>query len=280
MTRFAARNARRAALNPLIFNPLGRWHTSIMRRLCWVANFLLETLNLVALIGALADNFLHPFPRGLLSLGRFNNAATTREEITVKGFSAVATAMLVIGIGALSYVHPVSGQTDSGWITLFDGKNLDNWTPIGNANWRLEDGLIVADKGQGYLVSKDSYTDFEVRAEFWVSDDANSGVFLRCSDPANVTAKNAYEVNIFDQRPDPSYGTGAIVDVAKPTVVLKAGGKWNTYDIIAKGPKFTVTLNGERTVDGAEDSKHASGHIALQGFAGVVKFRKVEIKPL
>jgi hypothetical protein len=213
-------------------------------------------------------------------LGALQQRGKTGEEITVKGLSAAATAMLVIGFGAFSYIHPVSGQTNSGWITLFDGKNLDNWNPIGTANWRLEDGLVVADKGQGYLVSKDSYTDFEVKAEFWVSDDANSGVFLRCTDPTTVTAKNAYEVNIFDQRPDPSYGTGAIVDVAKPAVVLKAGGKWNTYDIIAKGPKFTVTLNGERTVDGAEDSKHVSGHIALQGFAGVVKFRKVEIRPL
>jgi hypothetical protein len=41
-----------------------------------------------------------------------------------------------------------------------------------------------------------------------------------------------------------------------------------------------VTLNGVRTVDGAEDSKHASGRVALQGFAGTIKFRKVEIKPL
>jgi hypothetical protein len=87
-------------------------------------------------------------------------------------------------------------------------------------------------------------------------------------------------VNIFDQRPDPSYGTGAIVDVAKAATVLKTGGKWNTYEIVAKGPKFTVTLNGVRTVDGAEDTKHASGHIALQGFAGTIKFRKVDIKPL
>jgi hypothetical protein len=70
----------------------------------------------------------------------------------MKGLSAVATAMLVIGFAALSCVHPVLGQTTSGWITLFDGKNLDNWNPIGNANWRLEDGLIVGDKGQGYRI--------------------------------------------------------------------------------------------------------------------------------
>jgi hypothetical protein len=41
-----------------------------------------------------------------------------------------------------------------------------------------------------------------------------------------------------------------------------------------------VTLNDTRTVDGGEDKRHANGRIALQYGAGVVKFRKVQIKPL
>ena len=59
---------------------------------------------------------------------------------------------------------------------------------------------------------------------------------------------------------------------------LKAANQWNTYDITAKGPMFTVVLNGTRTVDGAADSKHPSGYIGLQYGGGVVKFRKVEIR--
>ena len=61
---------------------------------------------------------------------------------------------------------------------------------------------------------------------------------------------------------------------------MKAGGQWNTYDITAKGPQFTVVLNGVKTVDGATDAKNPSGRIALQYGGGVVKFRKVEIRPL
>jgi len=198
----------------------------------------------------------------------------------MKRWSAFATAMLFVGVAAFSYSQQASGQTDAGWVTLFDGKSLDNWTQIGDANWKLADGVVAADKGNGFLVSKDSYGDFQIRAEFWVDDEANSGIFIRCTDPAKVTAKNAYEVNIFDKRPDPSYGTGAIVDTAKAATVLKAGGKWNVYEITAKGPRFDVTLNGTKTVDGANDSQHAKGNIALQYGAGVVKFRKVEIKPL
>ena len=95
-----------------------------------------------------------------------------------------------------------------------------------------------------------------------------------------VTATNAYEVNIYDKRPDPSYGTGAIVNVAKVSPMPQAGGKWNVYEITAKGPEFTVTLNGVKTVDGVKDSAHARGPIALQYASGVVKFRKLEVKPL
>ena len=64
-----------------------------------------------------------------------------------------------------------------------------------------------------------------------------------------IDAKNCYEVNIFDKRPDPTYGTGAIVDVAKVDPMPKAGGKWNTYEITAKGSQLVVVLNGHKTVD-------------------------------
>jgi hypothetical protein len=192
--------------------------------------------------------------------------------------------LVLIGSSVLWHSHEASGQATSpasaGWITLFDGSSLDNWNAIGDANWTLIDGVVQANKGNGYLVSKNSYTDFEIKAEFWVDPEANSGVFIRCTDPDKVTSKNAYEVNIFDQRPDPSYGTGAIVNVAKVSPMPKAADRWNTYEIIAKGPEFTVTLNGTRTVDGARDGQHASGRIALQYASGMVKFRLVQIKPL
>ena len=51
-------------------------------------------------------------------------------------------------------------------------------------------------------MSKDVYTDFEIRAEFWADETANSGIFIRCQDRNKVGSDNAYEVNIFDKRPD------------------------------------------------------------------------------
>ena len=70
--------------------------------------------------------------------------------------------------------------------------------------------MVIADLGgkdASYLVSKESYGDFQIRAEFWVDSDANSGIFIRAQNPEKIGADTSYEVNIFDKRPDPSYGT-------------------------------------------------------------------------
>jgi hypothetical protein len=199
----------------------------------------------------------------------------------MKRFLSICAAALLVTATLGGYSLNAQAQASAGWTALFDGTHANDWTPIGNANWRMDNGILTADVGTGFLVSKKSYTDFEIRAEFWADSDANSGIFIRCTDATKVTADNSYEVNIYDKRPDTSYGTGAIVNVAKiPNNPNKAGGKWNTYEIVAKGPVLTVTLNGVRTVDGVRDSKHAGGPIALQYAGGTVKFRKVEIKAL
>jgi len=180
----------------------------------------------------------------------------------------------------LSGVLPWSSSGEPGFVTLFDGSDLNQWKTVGNANWRLQDKLLQAELGGGFLMSRQSYQDFQLKAEFWVDDAANSGIFVRCTDLQNITATNAYEVNIYDQRPDPSYGTGAIVNVAKVSPMPKAGGHWNSYDITFKGSRMVVFLNGVKTAD-AEDSRLSeAGPIALQYDKGVVKFRNIRIKAL
>ena len=196
--------------------------------------------------------------------------------------SLIVATLLVVLIAA-GCASP-SSQTDAKWVTLIDGgSGLDNWIRVGDANWRAVDGAIQADaktdKANSFLVTNNSYTDFRIRAEFWVSDDANSGIYMRCADIKNLTDKTCYEANIFDQRPDPKYGTGAIVHLSPVSPMPKAGGKWNTYDVTVKGTRVVVTLNGVVTAD-IQDKQLASGPIALQYAAGVVKFRKVQISPL
>lgn len=195
----------------------------------------------------------------------------------------ISLGLLVAGSTLFGCATQPASTADAGWITLFDStSNLNAFTRLGDANWRLQDGLLQADMGgktPSYLVTKQAYTDFQIKAEFWVDSQTNSGIFIRCEDPEKITSKNAYEVNIWDTRPDPTYGTGAIVDVAKVVPMPKAGGQWNTYEITAKGSQLTVVLNGVQTAN-VRDTQHARGHVALQWGSGIVKFRKVQIKPL
>ncbi len=191
----------------------------------------------------------------------------------------IASIALTVLLAACASMAPTEG-----WTTLIDGaKGLDNFDRVGEANWSGSDGAVQASAGTppaSFLVTRQSYKDVMVRAEFWSSDDANSGVFIRCQDPGKITDENCYEANIFDTRPDPTYATGAIVKVAKLTApMIKAGGQWNTMEVTAKGSRLVVVLNGTTTVD-IEDSKLASGPIALQWGRGTIKFRKVQVKAL
>lgn len=191
----------------------------------------------------------------------------------------VVIAMLLTGCAEVQ-----SMRSPAGSVTLLDGpKGFESWNRVGNANWRVVDGVVQADSGEkgrsSFLMTKEAYGDFELRVEFWVSDDANSGIYMRCTDLASVTDKTCYEANIFDQRADPKYGTGAIVHHSAIQQMPKAGGRWNTYEITAKGPRITVALNGVRTAE-MDQASVPRGPIGLQWAQGIVKFRKVEIKPL
>jgi len=206
-----------------------------------------------------------------------------RKLLVAASIAAIAVAGCAqLGLGGGDKAASGGG----GWETLFDGKSLDHFDKVGDANWRIENGLAVADKGQGFLLTKKSYKDFTIRAEFWAEADTNSGVFIRCNNRATIDSKTCYEFNIWDTRPGQEYSTGGIVDTAKVNPPPKAAGKWNTYEITAKGDQLISVLNGQKVAE-ARDGKHSQGPFGLQRFNGndktspiPIKFRKVEIKPL
>jgi hypothetical protein len=196
---------------------------------------------------------------------------------------ASALGLLVVTLIAFGCTHYLPAH---GWITLIDGENgMDNWNATGSAaNWRAAEGSIQADKstgkGSSVLVSKQSFKDFELYTEFWASEDTNSGIYLRIANPTNVsTATGAYEVQIWDKNPNPAYSTGSLVNVAEVKPIYKAGGRWNTYEIHAKGPDITVKLNGVVTVS-ARDSKSPEGRIGIQYNGGPIKVRKLLVREL
>jgi hypothetical protein len=162
---------------------------------------------------------------------------------------------------------------------LFDGATLSGWQAVGEADWSVQDRAIVASgAGDGFLASTGRYGDFHLRLEFWIDATTNSGIFIRCSDPAHIHPDTCYELNIWDEHPRQEARTGAIVfRVMPPLAQVHTVGRWNTFEVTAMGQLIEVRVNGETTAV-LEDADPAPGLIALQHWGeGTVKFRDIEL---
>ena len=189
----------------------------------------------------------------------------------------IASALTILLLAACGGTK--SDTAANGWRTLLNGSDLSGWDVVGDANWRVEDKAARADKSTAasFLVSRNRFANFDLELEFWADPQANSGVFLRCQDAKAIADTSCYEVNIFDSRPDQTYRTGSIVNVAEPAEFVYTGGQWNSVKITADGARLQVVLNGRSMVD-TKDSRFSSGPIALQYAAGTVKFRNVRVR--
>ncbi len=190
-----------------------------------------------------------------------------------------------------------------GFVALFNGRNLDNWT--GNKqSYVVEDGMIVIKPEQGSggnLYTGKEYADFNFRFEFLLTPAANNGLGIR----APLEGDAAYvgmELQILDNtapvyadlQPYQYHGSVYGVIPAKRGF-LKPVGEWNSEEVIVQGTKIKVILNGTVIVDGdiaeARDNgtmdhnehpglKNKTGHIGFLGHGSVVKFRNIRIKEL
>lgn len=199
----------------------------------------------------------------------------------MKSALLVAVGLGASLIAAATFATKLAAQGAE--VVLFDGKSLDHFDLVGESKWRIEDGAAVAEGKMptplNFIMSKQKFKNFVATLEFWASDDANSGLYFRCSDAQKYTDRTCYEVNIFDQRPDPTYGTGSIVHHAEVNPMPKAGGKWNTIELTAKDRQLTVVFNGQKTVE-ARSGMWVEGPIGVQHGQGTIKVRKLVVKPL
>ena len=192
--------------------------------------------------------------------------------------SSLTVALLLSGISIISLSDRAAGQA-GGAIMLTDGTKMDNFNKVGDADWRIGERAIVANNGRGFLVSKQSFDNFRLRAEFYPDDETDSGIFIRCDNPQMISAQSCYEINIYDTNTNRNNATGAIVNVVPPEKSPQTELHWNVLEIEAKGPQLNVSINGERTAS-VRDTKHARGPVALQFAKGVIYFRKVQVTPL
>lgn len=197
-----------------------------------------------------------------------------------------------------------SQERQEGWVLLFDGKTLDKWnvTPNLAKVWKVVDGAIKTDAkaGGGTMLTKEEFSNFELKAEFRAHPDINSGIILRSppprpaaapgEKPAPVPGGPGYELQIRDRNPGNysagDFLTGSVVGVGKaPHDAKIIPGQWNTIHATVNGDHFVVVLNGRQVVD-AHDSRRATGAIGLQlahpedVTHADIEFRNLKIKPL
>ncbi|MEM7374767.1 MAG: DUF1080 domain-containing protein [Bacteroidota bacterium] len=204
----------------------------------------------------------------------------------------------------LSSCGTKQATTSKEFHSLFNGKNLDGW--VGNKqSYRAENGMIVVDPqgggSGGNLYTEKEYSDFIFRFEFQLTSGANNGLGIHTpleGDAAYV----GKELQILDNtaekyaelKPYQYHGSVYGVIPAKRGF-LKPVGEWNQQEVMVKGSKIRITLNGtaivdgdfleaskEGTIDGRDHPglKRTKGHIAFCGHGDVLRFRKLQIKDL
>ena len=169
-------------------------------------------------------------------------------------------------------------EGEEGWMLLFYGSSLDDWTPSGDAEWREQDGAIVSDSGgRGLLLTVDQYADFELRIDFLADPGTNSGIFLRTTaSPASVLT-DCYELNIAP--PDNAYPTGSFVQRMKVEGIGELDD-WRTFHVEAVRGHFKVRLDGELILEFEDADPIEKGYIGLQHNQGRIAFRNVKIRQL
>jgi hypothetical protein len=171
-------------------------------------------------------------------------------------------------------------------VELFDGRSLDTWSlqmadrPSG---WSIVDAAMTNEAKANNLVSKQTFKDFKIQAEYRIEPGSNSGIYLR----------GRYELQVLDDfgKAPESHGHMAIYAWVAPRVnASKPAGEWQAMEAVLVGNKVTVTLNGQKVHDdatiqaitgGALDANEMQpGPIMLQGDHGKVWYRKVTVTPI
>lgn len=166
--------------------------------------------------------------------------------------------------------------------SVADELDLSTWSVVGDEDLQVDGNTASAGPHEDstYLISANEYGDLKMSVEFLIDPETNSGVYIRCPDPANISADNCYEINIWDDNPNPDNRTGSIVRLAKPLAHVETVGSWSVMEIEAVGDLIVVRVNDVETARFRGD-RSASGYIALQfGAGGSLQFRNVNVDAL
>jgi hypothetical protein len=211
--------------------------------------------------------------------------------------------MRVVTLAAVLMFANVAWGDDSadGFAPLFNGTNLDGWKERQvrkgqEGRWHVENGILKANAGSGWLGTEKLFGNFVLRVEWKIVENGNSGVFFRVPEAEfkGSPSDAGFEIQILDDngskykgKLEPYQYSGGLYHfqgINKP--VFKGAGEWNTYELTVDGDHISLIYNGERVLDAdigkskEMQKRPKKGFIGLQNHGTDVEFRKVAIKVL
>ena len=185
------------------------------------------------------------------------------------------------------------GETESGFISLFDGKTLEGWQASSGGKWEIKDGVLLgtsqkADKRHGILFSEKEYSDFILRAKFRILL-GNSGFYFRAESRNTLIRAYGFQAEIDrTQNTGGLYETGGRAWVARPDQkAIKERkyqpGEWTDLEIHAVGKDVSVRINGIPSTKLKNDPGRTKGFFGLQLHGGQdmhVEYKDIRLKIL
>ena len=235
--------------------------------------------------------------------------------------TALAMAVLVVGlIAACDNGSAPNTLTDAekkaGWVLLFDGHSLDGWRgykkpDATDSRWTVVDGTLTVSvkdgrdtHGERDIISKDTFEQFELSADWKVAPGGNSGIKYFVLEDRDSAIGHEYQLIDDERHPDAKVGphrqTAAFYDVLQANDrPVKPAGEWNNTRIVVRGETVEHWLNGKKVLQYELSSpalnaaiekskfkgmerfgKRQNGHILLQDHGDQVWFRSIKIRRL
>ena len=211
-------------------------------------------------------------------------------------------ACLAIVLSA-GLAYPLSAAEDEdGFVSLFNGKDLDNWVNINGhpETWSVRDGVIYC-TGEpiAMLRTKRHYQNFIIELEWrHLKPKGNAGVFVWC-DPLPAVGTpflRGIEVQILDGREADWYTSdgdvfptwGATMEPenhrggmrAFPTEKrVKPSPEWNHYRVTCIDGEISLAVNG-KVVTRGKNCTPRKGYISLESEGSPTEMRNIRIKEL
>ncbi len=189
---------------------------------------------------------------------------------------------------------PETLPDENGWYQLFNGQNLDGWTPSENKNaCKVHNGKLILHGRRSHLfytgpIQSASFKDFELEAILMTTPGANSGIYFHTRYQDRGWPSRGYEAQINNTHAD-FKKTGslyAIRDINKSPV---RDNQWFTYHIKVIDRTIEIKINGQTITKYTEprnlNRPHRQldeGTIALQSHDSnnKVLYKSVKIRPL